>query len=269
MSYEEIAVRAWAEPAGSALSFERSGRVFRLPEYALVIDTETTHRHAAGAASSVRTGSSRSTSGENPPGSCLEEGLFYADELAARYPDGLRTLESYVGAHEADLDVERYRRPLHLVHPPRVRASGLPACGLQDACARGRLQPALRSIASGRRRLGCAALVRAAASRWSSGTTRRLGRARTRTEPTPAPHEGPAIAKGTLFASQRGGSVTRRTTRNESRPTARRGASRFGGHFLDLHTLAFALTDANYTLERACKAFGVEHGKHEGRERTG
>ena len=35
----------------------------------------------------------------------------------------------------------------------------------------------------------------------------------------------------------------------------------FRGHFLDLRTLAFALTDRGYSLESACKAFGVEHGK--------
>jgi hypothetical protein len=35
----------------------------------------------------------------------------------------------------------------------------------------------------------------------------------------------------------------------------------FRGHFLDLRTLAFALTDRGYTLEGACEAFDVEHGK--------
>ena len=35
----------------------------------------------------------------------------------------------------------------------------------------------------------------------------------------------------------------------------------FRGHFLDLHTLAFALTDRNYSLEGACEDFGVEHPK--------
>jgi hypothetical protein len=34
----------------------------------------------------------------------------------------------------------------------------------------------------------------------------------------------------------------------------------FHGHFLDLRTLAFALTDRGYTLDGACHAFGVEHG---------
>jgi len=35
----------------------------------------------------------------------------------------------------------------------------------------------------------------------------------------------------------------------------------FRGNFLDLRTLAFALTDKGHSLESACKAFGVEHGK--------
>jgi hypothetical protein len=36
---------------------------------------------------------------------------------------------------------------------------------------------------------------------------------------------------------------------------------RFRGHFLDLRTLAFALTDRGHTLESACEAFKVEHPK--------
>jgi hypothetical protein len=38
---------------------------------------------------------------------------------------------------------------------------------------------------------------------------------------------------------------------------------RFPGHFLDLRTLAFALTDQAYSLEEACEAFGVEHRKQQ------
>lgn len=33
------------------------------------------------------------------------------------------------------------------------------------------------------------------------------------------------------------------------------------GHFLDLRTLALALTDRAYSLRSACDAFGVTHGK--------
>lgn len=40
----------------------------------------------------------------------------------------------------------------------------------------------------------------------------------------------------------------------------------FRGHFLDLRTLAFALTDKGYTLEKACEDFGVEHKKQVVRE---
>jgi hypothetical protein len=36
---------------------------------------------------------------------------------------------------------------------------------------------------------------------------------------------------------------------------------KFRGHFLDLRTLAFALTDKGYSLGSACEAFAVEHGK--------
>jgi hypothetical protein len=38
---------------------------------------------------------------------------------------------------------------------------------------------------------------------------------------------------------------------------------RFRGHFLDLRTLAFALTDEGYSLEEACEAFGAEHRKQQ------
>jgi hypothetical protein len=37
----------------------------------------------------------------------------------------------------------------------------------------------------------------------------------------------------------------------------------FRGHILDLRTLAFALTDRGHSLKTACEAFGVEHGKIE------
>jgi hypothetical protein len=37
----------------------------------------------------------------------------------------------------------------------------------------------------------------------------------------------------------------------------------FRGHFLDLRTLAFTLTDRGHSLKSACEAFGVEHGKQD------
>jgi hypothetical protein len=36
----------------------------------------------------------------------------------------------------------------------------------------------------------------------------------------------------------------------------------FPGHFLDLRTLGFALTNKGHTLASACEAFRVEHGRH-------
>jgi hypothetical protein len=48
-----------------------------------------------------------------------------------------------------------------------------------------------------------------------------------------------------------------------SRSGKRKKGYVFHGHFLDLRTLAFALTDKGYTLEAACEDFGVEHGKQQ------
>jgi hypothetical protein len=44
-------------------------------------------------------------------------------------------------------------------------------------------------------------------------------------------------------------------------PDGRGGRSVFRGHFLDLRTLAFVLTDGGHTLESACEAFGVPFTK--------
>ncbi len=41
------------------------------------------------------------------------------------------------------------------------------------------------------------------------------------------------------------------------------GSTDFTGHFLDLHTLAFALTNQAHSLDGACKRFAVPHGKKE------
>ncbi len=43
----------------------------------------------------------------------------------------------------------------------------------------------------------------------------------------------------------------------------------FSGHFLDVRTLVFALTDKGHTLASACEAFGVEHRKLEGIDHRG
>ena len=42
---------------------------------------------------------------------------------------------------------------------------------------------------------------------------------------------------------------------------------KFRGHFLDTHTLGFSLTDEAYSLEAACEAFGVEYRKQQSTRR--
>jgi len=51
------------------------------------------------------------------------------------------------------------------------------------------------------------------------------------------------------------------SSRNPDRLNLDKDSGIFRGHFLDLRTLAFALTDKGHSLESACGAFGVEHGK--------
>ena len=59
------------------------------------------------------------------PGSCLEEGIFYADELPQRYPEGFAVLQQYVADHEADLDVPRYRKTASPLLAARVHREAL------------------------------------------------------------------------------------------------------------------------------------------------
>lgn len=114
MSSEEIAIRAWAESQGSThVTTRKKPPTITPPQYALVIDTET----AIDATQALNFGSYRFIAlndGKHPVGSCLEEGMFYADDLPQRYPEGFAVLQRYVAEHEADLDVRRHRKPLHL-----------------------------------------------------------------------------------------------------------------------------------------------------------
>jgi len=48
-------------------------------------------------------------------------------------------------------------------------------------------------------------------------------------------------------------------------PDAKALSRRFRGHFLDLRTLAFALTNESHSLKSACETFGTIHGKDEHR----
>src|SRR5687767_6611130 len=69
------------------------------PKVALVFDTETT----IDTAQRLTFGSYRYLRlVDEGPAVCVEEGLFYADELPERDPEGFAVLQSYVRDYQAD-----------------------------------------------------------------------------------------------------------------------------------------------------------------------
>jgi hypothetical protein len=242
-----IAVRVYpqAEDGEPAL---RSRKRWRVPDAMLVCDTET----RIDATQNLTFGSYRFI----VTGQCLEEGLFYADDLPEK---DRQVLENYVTTHPAEtaqggvrqlrlLTLRRFLEKFYrAVYKGRCLLVGfnLPfdlsriACDVTDA--RGRF--------AGGFSLGFW-------SRFDKHHSDRSNRFR------------PRIAIKQIDNKRALKGFTGRNSPDkadlipeESTDGKPEKAYRFRGHFLDLRTLAFALTDKSYSLESACKAFGVEHGK--------
>lgn len=97
MTYEKIALRAFTEPVESAEDENREDDKPRKhwPDKFLVIDTETT----ADALQSLNFGSYRylraKWSDDGRPNLYgVKEGIFYADDLEERYPEGFEELRN-------------------------------------------------------------------------------------------------------------------------------------------------------------------------------
>jgi hypothetical protein len=193
---------------------------------------------------------------------CLEEGLFYADDLTADERD---VLERYVREHSADTDLR-----------------GIPERGIPS-------NPELRllPIADFRRLLHrvaykgrgllvafnfpfdisrCALGYVESRDRFLGGFTFQFFQYRDRDGQLRVNPYRPGIAvkhmdskralKG--FAGAIDPDKLDQIPEGDLRP--KKGYV-FRGHMLDLRTLAFALTDRSVSLEGACELFGVEHGK--------
>ena len=195
-------------------------------------------------------------------GRCLEEGLFYADDLTANERD---VLERYVREHSPDTD-------------PR----GIPERGIPS-------NPELRllSIADFRRvlyRVGykgrgllcafnfpfdasrCAIGYVESRDRFLGGFTFQLfqyrdGDGQLRVHPY---RPGIAIKHMDSKRALKGFTGAIDPDKLDQIPEGAFKPKKgyvFRGHMLDLRTLAFALTDRSLSLEGACELFGVEHGK--------
>lgn len=188
---------------------------------------------------------------------CLEEGLFYADDLPR---EDQQILKRYVETHSADVQGNRNRLLLltrreflnklyKATYKSRCLLVGfnlpfdLSRVAFNSTSARGRF--------AGGFSLGL----------WSY--VDKSGRER-------ANHFRPRIGIKVIDSKRALKGFTSRNSPDLIDLIPETSATRqpergykFRGHFLDLRTLAFALTDRGYSLEGACEAFGVEHKKQQ------
>lgn len=242
-----IAVRVYPKPKTTE---ERSlsRRPWRRPRAMLVFDTET----RTDATQRLTFGSYRFIIA----GRCLEEGLFYGDDLPEK---DRRVLESYVATHKPDVVEEGFQRLRLLTRREFVNR-------LYQAAYKGRcllvgfnlpfdLSRIARDFTSARGRF---------AGGFSLGLWSYIDKAG---REHGNPHR-PRVCIKQIDSKRalKGFTARHKPDRTDLIPEGSLSgepeqAYKFRGHFLDLRTLAFALTDKGYSLEAACEAFGVEHRK--------
>ncbi|MCH7688321.1 MAG: hypothetical protein IH899_16845, partial [Planctomycetes bacterium] len=242
-----IAVRVYPAPA-KAKNTTRSARPWQLPDAMLVFDTET----RTDPAQRLTFGSYRFF----VEGQCLEEGLFYGDDLPEK---DRRVLERYIAGYSAEVAGEGNHQ-LHLLTRSQF-ADKFFRYGYRDRCLLvgfnlpfdlsriGTDFTAARGRFAGGFSLGLWCYTDKDGLERPNGNRPRIGikqidskRALKGFTARHKPDKIDLIPEGSPTGEPEEGYI-------------------FRGHFLDLRTLAFALTDIGYSLETACQAFGVEHGK--------
>jgi hypothetical protein len=242
-----VAVRVYPEPE-DIRRITRPQKTWRLPGATFVFDTET----RTDATQRLTFGSYRYI--EN--GECLEEGLFYGDDLPRK---DRRVLERYVATHKAEVS-ERGQQQLQLLtrrkfldrlyiaaYKARCLLVGfnlpfdLSRIAYDFTPARGRF--------AGGFSLGLWSYIDKSSRERPNQFRPRLGikqidskRALKGFTACNNPDKSDLIPEDSGTGEPRVGYI-------------------FRGHLQDLRTLAFALTDRSYSLEAACEDFGVQHGK--------
>jgi hypothetical protein len=224
-----------------------------LPEAILVLDSETTvdetQRLNFGAWRFVRT--SWPADGE-PVLACVEEGLFYADDLPDRYPRGYRTLQTYAKQRRPDVDRDQWDAAWRL---RLVSAREFTKEVLYPVAYRGRSWIVGFNLQFDLSRL--ATKVSSSVDYLAGGFSLTLidyekngvvGENRWR----------PRLAIKSLDSKRQLIGFKRRAELDEvdqipddGGPVDETYAPR--GNFLDARTLAFALTNKSYSLKRACE----------------
>jgi hypothetical protein len=245
----KLAIRVYPEPPSDDREREKL-RFWRRPHQMFVFDTEC----KIGTAQSLTVACYR----YYERGICLEEGLFFGDDL----PRADRAkLEAYVKTHAAATDLRRGAPELRLLSRraflEKLYAAGFDGRGLIVGF---NLPFDLSRLAvdSGnakdKRFAGGFSLV---LWDWVDETgKRRINKYRPRI----------AIKHIDSKRALKGFTGTFDADPDDLIPEGSETGEpedkyKFRGHFLDLRTLAFVLTDRGHSLASACKAFGVEQGK--------
>jgi hypothetical protein len=255
--YLPTALRAWIELVGERTRPNtRRDTSKGLPSTALVIDTETT----TDAAQRLTFGSYRYYRLHQENGlelECAEEGLFYADDLGRTDPEGLACLRSYVETHRA-ATADGFSDELLLM----TRSEFVNTVLYQEAFKK-------RSLVVG---FNLPFDLSRLAVGWGEARGRFLrgfslilweyqGKDGVRQENSFRPRlairtlDSKRALKG--FVSARAPDLIDLIPEGEEGGRPQPGYV-FRGHFLDLRTLVFALTDRSHTLASACEAFGTE-----------
>jgi hypothetical protein len=205
----------------------------RWPKIVLVFDTETTTDETQRLISgSFRTLKWNRSGGLN----LISEGLFYADDLAAWNPAALAVLQAYAAAHSVPL-MSRRAFMDNVFRRVAIDSRGL-VVGFNLPFDLSRL-----AIDAGEAR-----------GRFHGGFSLTLWEY----EKAPGqwlPHPfRPRVCVKSLDSKRAFIGFARPLSRDSKEPT-------FRGNFLDLRTLAFALSAKSHSLASACAAFGVTHGK--------
>ena len=241
-----LAVRVYPAPAASRRAPDR--RVWPRPDLVLVFDTET----RTDASQRLTFGSYRCFI----RGRCMEEGLFYADDL----PDAdLAVLTRYVRTHAAEVDDEGVRRLQLLTRREFVDKLYEVAYQARGLLVGFNLPFDLSRVAVN---------VVPARDRFAGGFALELWAYRGADARSRANPHRPRVgikhidSKRALIGFTGRLDIDKVDQIPEGSTTGRPDRHYvFRGHFLDLRRLAFALTDEGYSLDTACQAFDVTHGK--------
>lgn len=189
-------------------------------------------------------------------GIATREGLFHADDLSA---GDVAVLQGYVETHSADVEDRQYRK-LYLLTRSEFVAS------FYEYAYKGRCLVVGFNLPFDLSRIACD--FTEARGRFARGFSLGLWAYEDQNGDERSNKYRPRIAIKHIDSKRalKGFTARRDPDASDLIPEGSEDGNpisgyKFRGHLLDLRTLAFALTDRGHTLESACNAFGVEHGK--------